>query len=104
MSADSSAVGVADLSEAELAVAALERLMCNGASALGHEMLDQYRQGWFNALGFMAGMIGHDLLTQTAFDLGEPGNDGATVIAKAEAVFGPREQWPRDKWLTPARS
>lgn len=92
-----------DLSEADLAVAAIGRLMRNGAVVLGHDMHAKYREGWFNALGFMASLLGHKDLAEVGYDLGHYDNDGDAVLAKAEAAFGPGQTWSREKWVTPTR-
>lgn len=73
---------------------ALLRLLRNGSVALGHDTFDRYRQGWFNALGTLAGMLGYESVAAAGRALGDDRLAGDDLYAQAQGLLGPAESWP----------
>lgn len=79
----------------DLTEEAMLRLLRNGATALGHPLHDRYRQGWFNALGTLAGMLGNQRVRDAAYAMGDHDLPVGEVFAKAQELLGPCEDWPK---------
>jgi hypothetical protein len=80
----------------DLTEEALLRLLRNGATVLGHETFDRYREGWFNALATMAGMLGYENVAAAGWALGADRVAGEDLYDQAQGLLGPAAAWPKN--------